>query len=246
MISKANRGAPAEGDAPDNSLGGRAVLFDVDGVLLDSMAVYRQVWKSWSVVCGLDPDEVWALTPGRRPTDTIRAVAPHLDLSDEIRRLTILLDSQMEGLPAMPGAAELLASIPPHTWALVTSNTEGVVRACFRRLRLPTPYLVVDGDAVELGKPHPEGFLKAASSLRMTPSNCLVVEDAPAGVMAALAAGMTVFGISSTEPADRVGAAHRVFASLQEAVPAIQRWVGMPDGFPGAAPSGAVDSDSSR
>lgn len=206
----------------------RAILFDVDGVLVDSMAVYRRVWSSWSLVCGLDPDEVWALTPGRRPADTIGAVAPHLDLSDEIRRLTTLLDSELGHLPAMPGAAELLASIPPESWALVTSNTADVVLACFRRLGLPTPRLVVDGDAVEFGKPHPEGFLRAASCMGLAPADCLVIEDATAGVTAARAAGMTVFGISSTEPPERLAAADMVFESLREATPAVRRWLWPP------------------
>jgi sugar-phosphatase len=201
----------------------------VDGVLVDSMAVYRRVWSSWSVVCGLDPEAVWALTPGRRPADTIEAVAPHLDLSEEIRRLTGLLDSELENLPAMPGAAELLTSIPPESWALVTSNTTEVVLACFRRLRLPIPRLVVDGEAVEFGKPHPEGFLRAASCLGVAPTHCLVIEDAAAGVAAARSAGMAVFGIASTESPERLAAADRVFESLRDATPAVQLWLQLPD-----------------
>ena len=204
---------------------GRAVLFDVDGVLLDSMPVYRRVWARWARACGLDPDAVWAVTPGRRPADVIEVLAPQLDLVDEIGRLTTLLDGELEHLPAMPGAADLLTSLPPFRWALVTSNTKEVVLACFRRLRLPTPLLVVDGDAVERGKPHPEGFLRAASGLGVAPGDCLVVEDAPAGVLAARAAGMTVLGIASTEPEENLAAADSVFASLREAAPAIRDWL---------------------
>ncbi len=233
------REAPSQTSRRDGSgtAGGRrAVLFDVDGVLLDSMAVYRRVWESWSIVCGLDPEAVWALTPGRRPADTIEAVAPHLDLTDQIGKLTSLLDSELERLRAMPGAAQLLASLPRQSWALVTSNTEPVVRTCFARLGLPSPQLVVDADAVEFGKPHPEGFLKAASALDVLPARCLVIEDATAGVAAALAAGMTVFGINSTEPLDPLPGAHRTFPSLRAASTLIQEWLRAPQSVPGSPP----------
>jgi sugar-phosphatase len=103
------------------------------------------------------------------------------------------------------------------------------VLACFRRLRLPIPRLVVDGEAVEFGKPHPEGFLRAASCLGVAPTHCLVIEDAAAGVAAARSAGMAVFGIASTESPERLAAADRVFESLRDATPAVQLWLELPD-----------------
>jgi len=202
----------------------RAVLFDVDGVLLDSMPTYRRVWCQWAALRHLDPSSVWALTPGRRPADTIMAVAPHLDTEEECRRLTVLLDAELDELTAMPGAHTLLESVPQDRWALVTSNTEAVVRACFIRLGLPAPPFVVDGDSVAQGKPHPEGFLTAASALGISPKRCLVVEDAPSGVAAGRAAGMTVYGINSQGPAEQLEAAHRLFPSLAAATPAVVLW----------------------
>ncbi len=207
----------------------RAVLFDVDGVLLDSMTTYQRVWHEWAGLCNLDPTSVWAMTPGRRPSDTIRAVAPHLDAEAECRRLALLLDAELEQLVAMPGAQVLLQAVPRHRWALVTSNTEAVVRSCFKRLGLPSPGLVIDGAAVAEGKPHPEGFLAASKHLGVQPANCLVVEDAPSGVAAGRAAGMTVYAIHSNCLAGQLGGAHRLFPSLAAATLAVVAWVGGQD-----------------
>jgi sugar-phosphatase len=176
----------------------RAVLFDVDGVVLDSMAVYGRVWGQWCLLLQLDPDVVLPLTHGRRPRDVIAMVAPDLAIEAEMARLSALLAEEPEPLSAMPGARELLMDLPQQQWALVTSNSEHFVRAEFERLGLPAASVVVDGSSVQQGKPSPEGFLAAAGLLGMESRHCLVVEDAPAGVAAGLAAGMRVLAVEST------------------------------------------------
>ncbi len=206
----------------------RAVLFDVDGVVLDSMAIYRRVWRQWCLQAELDPDTVWPLTHGRRPQDTIALVAPHLAVESELRRLSAFLDQESSPLPAMPGAQELLAALPQAGWALVTSNSEHFVRSEFARLGLPWPRVIVDGGAVQHGKPSPEGFLAASRRLGCPAIDCLVVEDAPAGVAAGLAAGMRVLAIEAPPADGELAMAHARFPSLEAAARAIRNWVSAP------------------
>jgi sugar-phosphatase len=203
----------------------RTVLFDVDGVVLDSMGVFRRVWDRWSVLSGLDPEAVWPLTHGRRPRDTIALVAPQLQVELEFRHLEDLLPEEGPALAAMPGAQILLAALPTPQWALVTSNSERLVRVQFERLLLPSPALVIDLASVREGKPSPEGYILAASLLGADPEECLVVEDAPAGVEAGRAAGMRVMALMTSHPADDLTSAHLVFPALSSASSTIREWV---------------------
>ena len=203
----------------------RAVLFDVDGVVLDSMTIYRRVWARWCLLVDLDPDTVWPLTHGRRPQDTIAMVAPHLAIDSEMRRLEAFLDKESSPVPAMPGAHELLTALPRRQWALVTSNSEPFVRSEFALLGLPWPSVIVDGGAVLEGKPSPQGFLAASARLGCAAAECLVVEDAEAGVEAGLAAGMTVLAIDPPPGGPRLATAHARFPSLEAASGAIRDWV---------------------
>jgi sugar-phosphatase len=159
----------------------RTVLFDVDGVVLDSMPVFRKVWDRWSVLSGPDPERVWPLTHGRRPRDTIALVAPQLRVELEFKRLEGLLLEEDPALAAMPGAQLLLAALPTSQWALVTSNSERLVRVEFEPLLLPSPSVVIDGTSVREGKPSSEGYLLAASLLGADVEDCLVVEVHPPG-----------------------------------------------------------------
>jgi len=218
------RQRPVTGMVAPGPRGTRAVLLDVDGVLLDSMEVYQRAWAKWALARGLDPARVCELTPGRRPADTIRAVAPALNVAAEHQHLVGILASEVANVRAMRGARQLLRALPSERWALVTSNTEAVVRRCFARLGMPDPVLVVDADAVSSGKPDPEGYLRAALALGMQPKDCLVVEDAPSGVEAARAAGMRVFGVNSNGPRFLLRKADRIYTSLAEAAPEILSW----------------------
>ncbi|MDX3227599.1 HAD-IA family hydrolase [Streptomyces sp. ME19-01-6] len=158
-----------------------AVLFDVDGVLLDSTEAHRHVWDAWAGLRGLDASVVWPLTFGRRPEDTVRLAAPELDPSQDRLVLDQLLDQQQDAFPAVDGAVELLL---------------------FAAAGLPLPRVQVYGGDVAQAKPAPECYLKAAAALGLEPSACLVVEDAPAGVAAGKAAGCRVAGFTSTHNRD--------------------------------------------
>ncbi|MFG2490442.1 HAD family hydrolase [Streptomyces caniferus] len=193
-----------------------AVLFDVDGVLLDSAGAHRRVWDSWSVARGLEPEKVWELTFGRRPEDTVKDAAAHLDPAAERKVLDELLAQERDSILPVPGAAELLEMLSGSPWAIVTSGDRSFVEARFAAEGLPLPAVRVYGSDVEHAKPAPDCFALAASRLGVDTSACLVVEDAPAGIRAAVAAGCTVIGLTTTHSEESLRQAHLCVASLAE------------------------------
>jgi mannitol-1-/sugar-/sorbitol-6-phosphatase len=202
-----------------------AVLFDVDGVLVDSYATYRRIWDRWARHRGLDAATVWSHTHGRRPVDTIAAVAPMLDADAEYRLIRAFMADEGDAFPVYPDAAPVLRAVRRHRWGVVTSGRAVTVRQRLRAGNLPDPPILVDSAQVSAGKPDPEGYLRAAGLLRTPPRRCLVVEDAPAGVQAARAAGMTVIALTTTHrPADVTGA-HHIVGTLGDAAPLIRRWL---------------------
>lgn len=202
-----------------------AVLFDVDGVLVDSYAGYREVWSRWCDLRQVDLQLAWAATHGRRPVETVAEVAPHLVAQDEYVVLQQLLGEVGNRFPVFAAAAPLLSALPPDAWGVVTSGQRSTVLARFRAGSLPCPSVLVDGDDVVHGKPSPEGYLTAAAQIGADPSECLVVEDAPAGIRAGRAAGMTVLAISSTHAPEELSYAHTVVPSLAHAGPHILEWL---------------------
>lgn len=184
-----------------------AVLFDVDGVLLDSAGAHRRVWDAWSAARGLDPEKVWELTFGRRPEDTVRDVAAQLDPAAERQVLDRLLEREMGSIQPVEGASELLESLSGSPWAIVTSGDRDFVAARFAATGLALPAVQVYGSDVQHAKPAPDCFALAASRLGVAPSECLVVEDAPAGVRAAVAAGCFAVGLTTTHTGDALARA---------------------------------------
>ncbi|MYR28296.1 MULTISPECIES: HAD-IA family hydrolase [unclassified Streptomyces] len=196
----------------------RAVLLDVDGVLLDSAASHRRVWDTWALRNGLDPEAVWPLTFGRRPEDTVRAAAPALDAAAERRAPDALLAAEGDAVPPVPGAGGLLAALEAARvpWALVTSGGRAAVPARFAAAGLPLPRVRVHGEDVVRGKPAPDCYALAAARLGVPPDACVAVEDAPAGAEAARAAGCHVIGLTIAYGADALPAAHTHAASHTE------------------------------
>jgi mannitol-1-/sugar-/sorbitol-6-phosphatase len=178
-----------------------AVLFDLDGVLVDSTPAVERVWRKWAEERGLDPDYVIQWAHGRRSIETIRRVAPYMDAAHENLKVEQSEIEDLEGVRAIEGAADLLASIPPDHWTVVTSATRALAEARMGYVHLPLPKDAITAELVERGKPDPEPYLKGAALLGFAPSECLVIEDTAAGIQAAKAAGMQAIGLATTYPA---------------------------------------------
>jgi sugar-phosphatase len=151
-----------------------------------------------------------------RSADVIRAFAPGADVEAEAAALDAAEEADTEGLEVVRGAPELLAALPSGSWAVVTSGHRTLAQGRLRAVGLPVPEVMVCGDEVANGKPDPESYLTAAKLLGAAPADCLVVEDAPAGVQAALAAGMRVIAITTTHPASALAGASLVIDDLRE------------------------------
>ena len=176
----------------------RAVLFDLDGVLVDSTRYVEQQWRRWAVAKGLAPDPFLRVCHGRRALETIRLAAPHLDAEAEVAAFVPEEDSDSDLLAPIEGAARLLDALPQGSWAVATSGPRSAATSRLRGAGLPIPPVLVCAEDVVRGKPSPDVYLMAAVALRARPSECLVIEDAPAGIEAAKAAGMRVLGLTTT------------------------------------------------
>lgn len=193
-----------------------AILFDLDGVLCDSTGAVDREWREWARRKGVDEDAVMAIAHGVRTIEVIRRVAPHLDAEVEADAIENDEADDQAGVLVMPGAAELVRSIPRGRWGVVTSGSRLLARARLPFCGLPVPEVLVTSDDVTNGKPDPEPYLKGAAGLGFDPAECLVIEDAPAGIEAARAAGMKVIGITSTYRAEAIEQADAVIARLAQ------------------------------
>jgi sugar-phosphatase len=193
-----------------------AILFDLDGVLVDSTRSVDRQWRAWAREKGVDGDKVMAIAHGVRTIEVIRTVAPHLDADAEVWELENREADDQEGVEIMPGAIDLVRSIPEGRWGVVTSGTRLLASARLRFGGLPVPKILVTAEDVANGKPHPEPYLTGAKRMGFNPADCLVIEDAPAGIQAAHAGGMKVVGITSTYAATRLSEADFVVQSLPQ------------------------------
>lgn len=192
-----------------------ALLIDVDGTLLDSGAAVADAWRRWAAEWGLDPDLVLAACHGRRTEDTVAEFLPAADVAGATDRLDQIELASIAELAAVPGAVELLASLPPDRWAVVTSGSRALASGRLRSAGLPQPAVMVNGPDLANGKPHPEGYLAAARALGVEPGRCVVLEDSPAGVAAGKAAGAFVIAVTVTHPASELTAADVVVPDLR-------------------------------
>jgi sugar-phosphatase len=188
-----------------------AVLADLDGTLVNSDAPVRRAWSAFADRHDLDVDEVLHRAQGRPARETARELAP--DAPQEPALLEAAETSDTDGVVALAGAAQLLAA--PLTLAIVTSCTRTLATVRLAAADLPAPQTIVCSDELVRGKPDPEGYLLAAARLGVAPAACLVLEDAPAGIAAGRAAGMTVVALRTTHGDDELGDADRIVDGLE-------------------------------
>lgn len=186
-----------------------AVLFDMDGTLVDSTAVVERQWGQWAARRGVDLATILSVSHGRPTIETLSLVAPQWATAEEAAVLEASERADEDGSVAVPGACALLAALSVASWAIVTSAGRTLARARLTAAGLPVPEVLVTSDDVSRGKPHPAGYLEAARQLGARPERCLVFEDAPLGVAAGLAAGATVVGMTTTF-ATLDGCTHRI------------------------------------
>jgi len=187
-----------------------AILFDLDGVLCDSTRQVEREWREWAARRGVDGDAVMAIAHGVRTIEVIRRVAPHLDAEAEAAAIENHEAHDQTGVVVMAGALALVKSLPPGRWAVVTSGSRLLAQNRLRHCGLPEPEVLVTSDDVTNGKPDPEPYLKGAELLGFRPLECLVIEDAPAGIQSARAGGMKVIGMASTYAASKLAQADAV------------------------------------
>jgi sugar-phosphatase len=184
-----------------------ALLFDMDGVLIDSTPAVARVWHRWAVERGFNAEEVVAHAHGRPSLTTVREYLPNSDHEAENREVERREIADLDGVVPLPGALELLASLPAERWTIVTSCTRRLAEVRLRAAGLPLPKSFITSNDITNGKPHPEPYLKGAAVLGFPPAECIVVEDAPAGVRAGKAAGARVIGFTTTVTESAVRAA---------------------------------------
>ena len=170
----------------------------MDGVLIDSTPAVARVWHRWAVAHGLDPETVVRMAHGRPSRTTIRELLPNADIEAEDREVERSEMEDLDGVVLLPGARQLLESLPSDRWTIATSCTRPLAEVRLRAAGLPIPKTMITSSDVKIGKPHPEPYLKAAAILNCAASDCLVVEDAPAGVRSGRTAGCRVIAFPTT------------------------------------------------
>lgn len=180
----------------------KALLVDMDGVLVDSTPAVARVWTRWALKHNLDPDEVVRTAHGRTSLTSIRELLPHADPDVHLQENRWMERSEIEEIAdvtALPGAQQLLATVPPSLLAVVTSSTRDLAEVRLRATHLwPHIQHLVTASDIKRSKPNPEPYLKGAASLHLDPHYCVVIEDAPFGIHAGKAAGARVLAVRTT------------------------------------------------
>ena len=190
---------------PGTPLSARCLLFDMDGTLVDSTAAVERVWGRWAESHGIPFASFRHKMHGRRAIDIMRGIVPpHLDALAELQTIDAEELVETDGIVTIPGAAALLSSLPRCSWALVTSAQLPLARVRMAAAGLPMPDIVVSAEDISEGKPNPACYLLALERLGQRPDEAVVVEDAPAGIAAGLAAGCRTIALATTTSIDQL------------------------------------------
>jgi mannitol-1-/sugar-/sorbitol-6-phosphatase len=191
-----------------------AVLFDVDGTLVDSTPLVERAARAWAAEYGIDADEFLSDAHGRRTSDRVADFLPPDRVAAATARLDALEAERTDGIAALPGALALLTAMNGMPWAVVTSMDKEQLRVRTGVAGVPLPATVITAEDVPRGKPDPSGYLLAAARLGVDPPACAVIEDAPAGIAAGRAAGATVLAVATSHDRAELTAAHAIVPDL--------------------------------
>jgi sugar-phosphatase len=186
----------------------KGVLFDMDGILISSIASVERSWTKWAEMRGVDPVEALKMTHGRRAIETVARLRPDLDSEAELKVIEDIEIADNDELTVLPGVLDLLAALPLHRWTVVTSATERLARVRLAQGGIPVPPRLVTAESVSRGKPDPAPYLAGAAMLGFAPQECVVFEDAETGVKSGRAAGCTVVATTFSHPVDSLDSAH--------------------------------------
>ncbi len=194
----------------------QGLLLDLDGVLVDSTAAVERHWRIFAGWYGLDPARLLRAVHGRRSTDVICELASRLRQPTErvVGRFEQLDVADQDGVAALPGAAELVALLPAGRWAIVTSGSRPVALARLAAAGLAPPARLITGEQVTAGKPDPAPYRLGAERLGLAAGDCVVVEDAPAGLVSARAAGCRTLALLTTHARGELTGVHWVARDL--------------------------------
>lgn len=204
----------------------QSILFDMDGILISSLGSVERSWTRWSDMRGIDPAYAISVIHGRRAIESLVALRPDLDGEQELQILEQFEVDDTDDIAVLPGVKELLASLPPDRWTVVTSATDRLARVRLAAAGLPVPQQFINGNSVTKGKPHPAPFLAGAALLGFPPQNCVVFEDSATGVQAARAAGCKVVATTFSHDSQSLAAADYLIPDLT-AITASITWRGV-------------------
>jgi len=192
----------------------QGILFDMDGILISSLGSVERSWTRWSQMRGIDPAYAISVIHGRRAIESLTAIRPDLDGEQELQILEQFEVDDTADIAVLPGVKELLASLPPERWTVVTSATDRLARVRLAAAGLPVPKRFINGNSVTEGKPHPAPFLAGAALLGFPPEDCVVFEDSASGVQAGRAAGCKVIATTFSHESESLTAADYVIPDL--------------------------------
>ncbi|MDQ2834229.1 MAG: HAD-IA family hydrolase [Acidobacteriota bacterium] len=197
------------------SVSAKGLLFDMDGVLISSIGSVIRCWRVWAQRYGVPNADTYEVPHGMRAIEIVRSLRPDIDPQEGLRVIEELELEDMADLKVLPGVKALLESLPHERWAIVTSATHRLLLGRLAAAGLPIPERIVSADMVERGKPDPEPYVRGAELLGFSPSECIVVEDAPSGVGAGIAAGCRVLGVLGTHSIAELHGASWIAPSLE-------------------------------
>ena len=193
----------------------KGILFDMDGVLISSIGSVVRCWQRWAAMYGVPDAAHYEVPHGVRAIDVVKSLRPDIDPEEGLRVIEDMELDDMADLTVLPGVTALLKGLPPERWAIVTSATRRLLLGRLVAAGLPVPERIISADMVERGKPDPEPYRRGAEWLGFRPEECVVVEDAPSGVGAGIAAGCRVLGVLGTHSLEELHASSWVISSLE-------------------------------
>jgi mannitol-1-/sugar-/sorbitol-6-phosphatase len=198
------------------SYSAHALVFDLDGVLVDSSVSVDRQWWAWVTANGLMERAANISYHGRRTIDTLRTFLDEDTAEREAAVIEAAEQRDLDGVSEVPGAKALLQSLPPTAWAIATSGPRELAIARLKHVGLPVPSILITAEDVRDGKPAPDVYMRAVERLAISPGNAIAVEDAPAGIESAKAAGLHVIGLATTHDAAELTSADVVIARIEQ------------------------------